>query len=211
MHYFASFLVLQSSWRGWESWLLCFYCFSDVLLLLMFCGSYSWCRGLVCSLWLWHLLFHTLVVFSFKKASAYDQEMPQSHTQTIKGNQPTLFPSRMIAKLERTQNTAQQILVFNVKPGIQLKLSIQCKYTNLPWKFTANTKLVFLSKPTLGLNTRLEIEYQWCLLMSFLLVKPKLGVWCLSVAGPTVAQLEVFFSSDYLWVMSHFLCFIMVC
>ena len=37
------------------------------------------------------------------------------------------------------------------------------------------------------------------------------GAWCLSVAGPTMAQLEVFFSSDYLWVMSPFLCFIMVC
>ena len=31
MHYFVSFLVLQSSWRGRESWLLCFYCLSDVL------------------------------------------------------------------------------------------------------------------------------------------------------------------------------------
>ena len=38
-----------------------------------------------------------------------------------------------------------------------------------------------------------------------------LTVWPLSVAGPTVAQLEVFFSSDYLGVMIHFLCFIMVC
>ena len=37
------------------------------------------------------------------------------------------------------------------------------------------------------------------------------GAWCLSVAGPTVAQLEVFFSSDYLWVMSPFLCFVMEC
>ena len=37
--------------------------------------------------------------------------------------------------------------------------------------------------------------------------------WCLMLtrAGPTVAQLEVFFSSDYLWIMSSFLCFIMVC
>ena len=32
----------------------------------------------------------------------------------------------------------------------------------------------------------------------------------LSVAWPTVAQLEIFFSSDYLWVMGSFLCFIMV-
>ena len=33
MHYFVSILVLQSSWRGRESWLLCQYCFRDVLLL----------------------------------------------------------------------------------------------------------------------------------------------------------------------------------
>ena len=30
-----------------------------------------------------------------------------------------------------------------------------------------------------------------------------IGAWCLSVAGPTMAQLEVFFSSDYLWVVSR--------
>ena len=35
--------------------------------------------------------------------------------------------------------------------------------------------------------------------------------WCLSVAGPAVAQLGVFFSSDCLWVVGPFLCFIMVC
>ena len=39
-----------------ESRLLCFYCLSDVLLLLMFCGSSSLCRGLVCSVWLWYFL-----------------------------------------------------------------------------------------------------------------------------------------------------------
>ena len=32
----------------------------------------------------------------------------------------------------------------------------------------------------------------------------------LAVAGPTVAQIEVIFSSDYLGVVSHFLCFIIV-
>ena len=31
MHYFVSILVLQSSWRGRESWLLCYYCLTDVL------------------------------------------------------------------------------------------------------------------------------------------------------------------------------------
>ena len=36
------------------------------------------------------------------------------------------------------------------------------------------------------------------------------GAWYLAVAGSTVAQLEVFLNSDYLWVMSPFLCFIIV-
>ena len=49
MHYFVSILVLQSSWRGRESWLLCYYCLTDVLLLWMFCGSPSRWRGLVCT------------------------------------------------------------------------------------------------------------------------------------------------------------------
>ena len=54
MHYFMSILFLQSSWRGRESWLLCFYCL--VLLLWVFCGSSSQCPGLVCSVWLWYFL-----------------------------------------------------------------------------------------------------------------------------------------------------------
>ena len=34
---------------------------------------------------------------------------------------------------------------------------------------------------------------------------------CLSLAGPAVALLEVFFSPDYVRVMGPFLCFIIVC
>ena len=37
------------------------------------------------------------------------------------------------------------------------------------------------------------------------------GTWCLSVAGPTVAQLGVFFGSDCLWVVGPFLCFVVEC
>ena len=33
MHYFVFILTLQSSSRGRESWLLCYYCLTDVLLL----------------------------------------------------------------------------------------------------------------------------------------------------------------------------------
>ena len=48
MHYFSVISSLQSSW-GRESWLLYFNCLPDVLWLLVFCGSSSQCRGLVCS------------------------------------------------------------------------------------------------------------------------------------------------------------------
>ena len=40
-----SILILQSSWRERESWLLCYYCLTDVLKLVMFCGPSSRCRG----------------------------------------------------------------------------------------------------------------------------------------------------------------------
>ena len=41
MHYFVSFLALQSSWRGIDSRLLCFYCLPDVFCLPVFWGSSS--------------------------------------------------------------------------------------------------------------------------------------------------------------------------
>ena len=37
------------------------------------------------------------------------------------------------------------------------------------------------------------------------------GAWCVPLAGPTVAQLKVFFSSDYLWAMSPFLYISIMC
>ena len=63
-----SILVLSSSERGRESWLLCFHCLSDVLFLEMFCGSSSRCCGFVCSLLLCYfliLLIYFLVQVSF--------------------------------------------------------------------------------------------------------------------------------------------------
>ena len=54
MHYFVSFLVLQTTLRERErereSYLFCFYCLADVLFLLMFCPSSSMCLlvGLQC-------------------------------------------------------------------------------------------------------------------------------------------------------------------
>ena len=37
------------------------------------------------------------------------------------------------------------------------------------------------------------------------------GAWCLSVAGPAVARLGVFFGSGCLWVVGPFLCFVVEC
>ena len=54
VRYFMSILVLQSSWWGRESWLLCLICLPGVSWWLR--GSSSRCHGIVCSLWLWYFL-----------------------------------------------------------------------------------------------------------------------------------------------------------
>ena len=51
---FVSVLVLQSSWYGRESWLLCLICLPGVLWWLS--GSSSLCHRVVCCLWLWYFL-----------------------------------------------------------------------------------------------------------------------------------------------------------
>ena len=54
VRYFMSILVLQSSWWGRESWLLCLICLPGVSWCLS--GSSSRCHGVVCSLWSWYFL-----------------------------------------------------------------------------------------------------------------------------------------------------------
>ena len=54
VRYFMFILVLQSSWWGQESWLLCLICLSGVSWWLS--GSSSRCHGVVCGLWLWYFL-----------------------------------------------------------------------------------------------------------------------------------------------------------
>ena len=49
-----SILVLQSSWWGRESWLLCLICLPGVTWWLS--GSSTRCHGVVCGLWLWYFL-----------------------------------------------------------------------------------------------------------------------------------------------------------
>ena len=60
VRYFMSILVLQSSWWGRESWLLCLICLPGVLWWLS--GSSSRCHGVVCSLWSWYFLI--ILIFS---------------------------------------------------------------------------------------------------------------------------------------------------
>ena len=54
VRYFMSIFVLQSSWWGRESWLLCLICLPGVSWWLS--GSSSQCYRVVCGLWLWYFL-----------------------------------------------------------------------------------------------------------------------------------------------------------
>ena len=61
---FAPLLTLQPSRWERESWVLYFNCLIAAmwLMLLLLCDSSSWCRGLVCSVWLWNFVaIHLLV------------------------------------------------------------------------------------------------------------------------------------------------------
>ena len=54
IRYVMSILLLQLSWWGRESWLLCLICLPGVSWWLS--GSSSQCHGVVCGLWLWYFL-----------------------------------------------------------------------------------------------------------------------------------------------------------
>ena len=64
-----SILVLQSSWWGRESWLLCLVCLPGVSWWL--CGSYLRCHGFVCCLWLWYFLIILTYYFLGSEYSLY--------------------------------------------------------------------------------------------------------------------------------------------
>ena len=61
VHYLVSFLVLQSSHWGRESWLICFNCLLmsfDCFKNVIFCVSFSRCPGHI------HSFFHVIVLSS---------------------------------------------------------------------------------------------------------------------------------------------------
>ena len=76
VRYFMSILVLQSSWWGRESWLLCLICLPGVSWWLS--GSSSRCHGVVCSLWLWYFLI--ILTYYFSRCGPYDSLTSKSNT-----------------------------------------------------------------------------------------------------------------------------------
>ena len=87
MHYFVSIIVLQSSWRGKESWSLCFNLLSHDLLLLMFCSSSSRCRWLVCSVcclsWSYSFTFYGKFHWA-KRVNKLDLNWRKIHAHNLK-------------------------------------------------------------------------------------------------------------------------------
>ena len=67
VRYFMSILVLQSSWWGWESRLLCWVGLPGVSWLLY--GSSLRCHGFVCSLWMWYFLIMLAYYFQLTHIS----------------------------------------------------------------------------------------------------------------------------------------------
>ena len=70
----ASILVLQSSWWGRESWLLCLICLPGVSWWLS--GSSSRCHGVVCSLWLWYFLIILIYYFCTHLIASSERDIP---------------------------------------------------------------------------------------------------------------------------------------
>ena len=64
MQYFVSFIILQSSLWGRESWLCYFCCVRNAMSLL----SFSLCHWLVCSMRLWH--FRIIITYFFAKVDS---------------------------------------------------------------------------------------------------------------------------------------------
>ena len=80
VRYFMSILVLQSSWWGRESWLLCLFCLHGVSWWLS--GFSSRCHGIVCSLWSWYFLI-ILTYYFLWFWLFYVQEHPKAQPAVV--------------------------------------------------------------------------------------------------------------------------------
>ena len=80
VRYFMSILVLQSSWWGRESRLLCLICLPGVCWWLS--GSSSRCHGVVCGLWLWYFLI--ILTYYFWERLFVSRGLPSDSTCALK-------------------------------------------------------------------------------------------------------------------------------
>ena len=69
----------------------CPYLSIDVLWLFVFCGSYSWCCGLVCSVWLWYFLIILTYFFFHTNPFFKKEELGQISRQILVLSEHTLF------------------------------------------------------------------------------------------------------------------------
>ena len=89
-----SILVLQSSWWGRESWLLCLICLPGVSWWLS--GSSSRCHGVVCGLWMLYFL-NILTYYFIKDSQPYSSFGLGLYTfvwATMKENLSSGFPTK---------------------------------------------------------------------------------------------------------------------
>ena len=75
-----SILVLQSSWWGRESWLVCLICLPGVSWWLS--GSSSRCYGVVCDLWLWYFLIIFTYYYSLINKPHHNPLKLQGHSSS---------------------------------------------------------------------------------------------------------------------------------
>ena len=89
---FVSVLVLQSSWWGRESWLLCF-CLPGVSWWLS--GSSSRCHGIVCGLWLWYFLIILTYYFCENNSMALYKYYAQTKIPAWQEPRPEVSPNHI--------------------------------------------------------------------------------------------------------------------
>ena len=122
VRYFMSILVLQSSWWGRESWLVCLICLPGVSWWLS-CSS-SQCHGVVCSLWLWYSWSYSLTIFGggccFKYLiiclyfleSQYNPKFNSSNTDIFEINCFQQKINKMETKLKYIPTTAYSVYAY---------------------------------------------------------------------------------------------------
>ena len=109
VHYFISILVLQSSWWGRESWLLCLVFLPGVSWLL--CGSSSRCHEFVCSLWLWYFLI----------------KLTNFHTHKLALNSRTFQELQRLSYVFSRTTSQWKILIYRLKFPLQKMLDWDTK------------------------------------------------------------------------------------